>query len=296
MQQATRLKTKNTLRRSHNSRIREYYQATDWDYRNLWTGWKEMALHFGYFDREARTHRRAILRMNAVLADAARIESSDHVLDAGCGYGGSATWLALNKGCRVTGVTLVPRQATIGQVRANSLGVGGQTRLLLADYAALPFADHAFTAIWGLESLCHANNIANVLGELRRVLAPRGKVMIADCFLRESPRLSSAEMDYIQPWIQGMSTPTRLTLAEFRQALVEAGFDGIEYQDYTAQVGPSLRRLKHLSRMALPGARVMGRLGYFHAARVDNVSATLCMAKALELGLWRYGALTGHCP
>src|SRR6266566_6373244 len=35
-------------------------------------------------------------------------QTSDHVLDIGCGIGGPARWIAARYGCRVTGVDLTP--------------------------------------------------------------------------------------------------------------------------------------------------------------------------------------------
>ena len=63
----------------------------------------DLGLHCGFFDAQHRAHDEAILNMNRVLASAAGISQQDRVLDAGCGIGGSAIWLARKIGARVTG-------------------------------------------------------------------------------------------------------------------------------------------------------------------------------------------------
>src|SRR5262252_4148262 len=52
-------------------------------------------------------HTRGILATSE-LAEAARIDSSTHVLDLGCGIGGPARYLAATFGCQVTCIDLSP--------------------------------------------------------------------------------------------------------------------------------------------------------------------------------------------
>src|SRR3954454_606250 len=86
-----------------------YYAATTFGYHAVWTGRRDLALHFGY-QEPARplSHRASLLNMNAALAARAGIGPGDRVLDAGCGYGGSALWLAASIGCAVVGINVVP--------------------------------------------------------------------------------------------------------------------------------------------------------------------------------------------
>lgn len=91
---------------SKNQRVVEYYNATKFDY---WFGLGldfHNGLHFGYWDDGIKTQFQAIRNLNRVLALKAKIKSSDKVLDAGCGVGGSSVWLAQNYNCNVTGITI----------------------------------------------------------------------------------------------------------------------------------------------------------------------------------------------
>src|SRR4051812_6243503 len=100
--------------------VHDYYVATAFDYSALWTGKTDQAIHFGYWDADVKTHTASLLRMNEVLAQTARVQASDHVLDAGCGYGGSSVWLARTIGCQVTGIAIVPFQIDKAQRHARA--------------------------------------------------------------------------------------------------------------------------------------------------------------------------------
>ena len=88
--------------------IIDYYDKTEISYRLWWDLNHSMGMHFGYSDHKAKTFRESVLRFNEVLAEEAAIGEGDHVLDAGCGVGGSSIYLAENYGCNVVGATICP--------------------------------------------------------------------------------------------------------------------------------------------------------------------------------------------
>src|SRR6266704_4169796 len=98
------------------SRIRAYYDETWMDYRMLWLNPQNRAIHFGYWDEHTRSHTQSLFAMNRVLASHLGIHSGQRILDAGCGVGGSAIWLAKTYDVEVVGITPVESQI----VRANS--------------------------------------------------------------------------------------------------------------------------------------------------------------------------------
>jgi tocopherol O-methyltransferase len=76
-----------------------------------------LAMHYGFWDKETSNHAEALINMNRALATRAEVRPGDHVLDAGCGIGGSAIWLARDFGVRVVGITLVPSEVEHGWVK-----------------------------------------------------------------------------------------------------------------------------------------------------------------------------------
>ena len=85
-----------------NNLIAKHYDETLPYYKHLWSR-KSNAIHYGFWDKETKTVEEALLNENNFLAKVADIKSSDKVLDAGCGVGGSSVWIAKNIGARVIG-------------------------------------------------------------------------------------------------------------------------------------------------------------------------------------------------
>src|SRR5829696_937281 len=99
----------------HVRKLIAYFEDTKVDYRLWWATSTALAKHFGFYDEQTTTHAEALLNMNRELAGRAKLHSSDRVLDAGCGVGGSAIWLAREFGVRVVGVNLVPGEIDRGR-------------------------------------------------------------------------------------------------------------------------------------------------------------------------------------
>lgn len=274
----------------------DYYHATVLDYKLLWTGPRDLAMHFGYYECGTETHEESLLKMNEILARYAKIGPRDRVLDAGCGYGGSALWLVEKIGCSVVGVNVVPYQVAQAAAAAKKRGVAGRVRFERADYTALPFPDKSFDVIWGLESIVHAENKRNFIREAFRLLDNGGRILLSEYMLRESPPLSPEEKEKLWPWLEGWAMPGLLTPSEYQALLEEEGFSGTQVYDITRFVEPSLRRLGKMSRFSLPVAKWFRRLALFSKEHLDNVRASDLQFKALKEGLWRYTVVTASKP
>jgi cyclopropane-fatty-acyl-phospholipid synthase len=68
------------------------------------------------------------------LAEKARLEPADHVLEVGCGWGGFALFAAREYGCRVTGITVSERQHSLARARVAEAGLEGRVKIELQDY------------------------------------------------------------------------------------------------------------------------------------------------------------------
>ena len=62
------------------------------------------------------------------------LEPGQHILDIGCGWGGTALYLNRVAGVRVTGVTLSEQQLKVARERAVAAGVADQVKFELIDY------------------------------------------------------------------------------------------------------------------------------------------------------------------
>jgi cyclopropane fatty-acyl-phospholipid synthase-like methyltransferase len=81
----------------------------------------------GYFEAEESVQV-AQTQLMERLAKRAAVPAGSHVLDVGCGLGGSAFWLAEQFGCEVTGMTISPVQARMASKKSVTRGLSDRVR------------------------------------------------------------------------------------------------------------------------------------------------------------------------
>ena len=104
----------------------------------------------------------------------------ERILDVGCGLGGPARYLAERRGASVTGVDLLPFRVEIAQALTERVGLTGRVSFRVADATALPFGDAEFSQVWMLDASIHVRDKKKLFGELARVLAPGGLLVLHD--------------------------------------------------------------------------------------------------------------------
>ncbi len=100
------------------------------------------------------------------------VSAGERVLDLGCGTGDLAADLAA-AGAHVTGADVA--QAALARARGRHPALDLQ---LVPIDGPLPFADGAFDVVWSSEVIEHVADTARWLSEVRRVLVPRGRLLL----------------------------------------------------------------------------------------------------------------------
>lgn len=103
------------------------------------------------------------------------------ILEVGCGPGHLSARLARDHDLDIIGVDLDP--AMIDRARANAEALSGPGRrptFVVADAAALPFADGSFDLVVSTMSMHHWDDAVAGLAEIARVLGPQGRALIWD--------------------------------------------------------------------------------------------------------------------
>lgn len=268
--------------------IIDYYDSCDIDYKLYWNLNKSYAMHFGYWDEKVKNFPQSLERENEILAEKSKIKSSDIVLDAGCGVGGSSIFLAKRFDCKVIGITLSKKQAEQATRNAEQSGVTSNTEFLVMDFENITFPDKTFDVVWGIESVCHANNKKKFLEGINRILKPSGRLIIADGFAVKKDYKDS-EKDIMQKWLAGWAVNFLETKENFEKFLLDTKFLNISFLDITDHVMPSSKRLYKYS---LP-AMFFGKIAEFLKIRTKNQTGNIISAryqhKALLKNLWKYG-------
>jgi SAM-dependent methyltransferase len=160
----------------------------------------------------------------------AHVHAGESVLDLGCGDGWATGEIAALGACP-TGVEIA--QAAVRRARRRQPA----TTFELAPLdGPLPFGDGAFEVVWSSEVIEHVADTARWLSEARRVLTPRGRLLIT------TPNHSRLRL--LAAGIEACSPPLGDHLhlyssRSLREVLDEFGFGAIEIR---GAGGPPLAR------------------------------------------------------
>ena len=267
--------------------IVDYYNYCESDYARLWNLGSSMAMHAGFWDYKVRTLQEALERENQILSELAKITASDHVLDAGCGVGGSSIYLAKRCHCQVTGITLSSQQVERAKNFAASHGVSDQTEFKVMDFCHTDFPDNSFDVVWAIESVCHAENFSDFLKEAYRLLKPNGRIVIADGFLSDRP-LKSKEKAGLKRWLSGWKVGSLPSVSEFLLSLKTHRFADISFQDVTQKVMPSSKRLFYLSIPTIFLSKLGEYVNLRKKVQTDNLISAFYQHLTLKKGVWKY--------
>lgn len=276
------------------ARIRDYFERCWPDYRWIWGSHRHGGMHVG-LRGGGRGHDESVLHTNRVLADAADVEEGDVVLDAGCGVGGSALWLARHRRARVHGVTLVPSQAAFARKAVSAARLSHLVSFEVADYLETGWPDESFDVAWGLESVCYAPDKAAFLAEAFRLLRPGGRLVVADGFLTR-PTRDAAETRLVQAWCEGWAVPYVATIGDFLADAEAAGFEGVRAVDMTDATLASSRRMYAVGVIAYGPARLLELCGLGHPVRTGSVRAAVLQRRVRRIGLGMYALVTAVKP
>jgi len=117
-------------------------------------------------------------------ADQLAISSQSDVLEVGSGSGGPAVYMAVARGCRLTGVDINEHGVRNAAELAARHGVSDRVEFRAIDASQpLPFPAGRFDAVVSNDAMCHIRERATALGEWYRVLRPGGRALFTDAMV-----------------------------------------------------------------------------------------------------------------
>ncbi len=162
------------------------------------------------------------VRANALVVDELGMGDNDQVLEVGCGPGVALTLAAARaRHGHVSGVDPSPVMVAQATRRCSEPIQAGRADVSLAPAAALPFAAGTFSGAFSVNALPHWPSAEDGLAEVRRVLRPGAKVVVA---LRKQRQGGGAD-----PHAHGV---TEAEIAGLRALFGRLGFVNVASRDH----------------------------------------------------------------
>jgi SAM-dependent methyltransferase len=265
--------------------IAQYYDANTARFLSLGGSGEVAAIHRAIWAPGVATRAQAFGFLNQLVANALQgalpaDAATAHVLDLGCGVGGTATWVAQALGVQVTGVTISPAQVALAQQRAQTLGLQHSVHFALGSFAAMPPLPASHGA-YAIESFVHADDAAGFFAMAAQQLQPGARLVLCDDFL--NPPHSPAARAWVARFRRGWHLNTLLSEEDTCALAASAGLRLLAAHDLSAHLRGFhplvLWAVSTLTRIPLPWA-------YWH-----NLAGGTALQRCVKQGWTRYLAL-----
>jgi len=128
------------------------------------------------------------LKSTIELIELCNINKDSYVLDAGCGVGTTACYLAKKYGCRVIGIDILERMIKWSKQKAKKEGLEDRVEFRIANAQNLPFEDALFDVVIGEAVNAFVEDKQKAMREYVRVTKPGGFVGLHEAtWLKTSP-------------------------------------------------------------------------------------------------------------
>lgn len=170
-----------------------------------------------------------------------------HVLDVGCGVGGSAFYMARTFGCQVDGIDLARETIQTGRARATELGLAEHVTFLQGDCVTYDYPRRDYALVYSRDTFLHIVDKPRLFATLRGCLAPGGTLLFTDYIVGRTPPGPEFEA-YITRHGYALAT-----LDGYLALLTDAGFDVTRAEDLTARfIATNQAELARLPQANLP--------------------------------------------
>lgn len=205
--------------------------------------------HFGYWETDTYFMfplNGPLRRMEEKLYRLLDVPPGSQVLDAGCGVGHVALYMA-SHGLRVTAIDVMDHHLAKAKRNVSRSGeLGSLVSVQKMDYHHLEtLQTESFDGVYTMETLVHATDPLEVLKGFYRILRPGGHVAMHeyDHNYKSDEEIGKTLAKLMKEVSEYGAMPTwqRAKRGYYKQLLEEAGFVNVEEHDYSENVRPMLR-------------------------------------------------------
>lgn len=266
--------------------IRTHYDLSTLFYRLMWGP----HIHHGLWSAD-ESPRVAQLQLTERMAELAGINGGERVIDVGCGMGGSSIWLAKNRGCNVTGVTISAVQRTWAKTSAALSRANPRPHFLRADAEEVQFEPGSVDAVWSIECTEHLFDKPAFFKKAATWLKPGGRVAIC-AWLSGDDEQAAETQRLVYEVCEGFFCPSLGTQADYRKWLTDAGLEMRSTDIWTKRVLKTWEICR--DRVAASKVRWLAKiLGRDHVMFLDRFDAIL---EAYRTGAMEYGCFVAVKP
>ncbi len=165
-------------------------------------------------------------RASAHLINQLDIAPESHVLDVGCGIGGTARFTADRFRCRVSGLDLTPEYVETGNALCGWVGLNRRIDLHQGSALDMPFPPDSHDGGYMMHVGMNIAEKSDLFAEIHRVLKPGSLFGVYDVM-----RTGGGDLTYPLPWASDADFSFVETLEVYESALADAGFDVVNVRE-----------------------------------------------------------------
>jgi len=208
--------------------VADHYDDLDRWYMAIWGE----HVHHGLWLSGNESVDEATRNLSTRLAEAIKVQGGERLCDIGCGYGGTSRILAQDYGAEVTGVTLSRQQWEWAQEKTDA---ADNPRFLHLDFFENDFENGLFDGAFSIESSEHMPDKTAFFHEVSRILKPGGRFAVYAWLAKDEPYPWEVR-HLLEPICREGRLPGMGNVADYYQWLEGAGFEDVEFIDYSQNV------------------------------------------------------------
>lgn len=263
--------------------IRDHYDQLSSVYRTLWGE----HIHHGFWRKPDETAAAAQENLTRELARRAAVANGDHVLDVGCGLGGSSLLLAKEFGCYVEGISISPKQVLSAQQEAARRKLEGRAVFAVEDANELQLRESPYDVVWSIECTEHLFDKPRFISTCENLLRPGGRLAI--CAWLAGENLDRKQKDLVGDVCRGMLCPSLGSMNDYLAWMRGSGLEVISAHDVTANVARTWDLCRSLLNVPLVKPLLAAGSPRLHAF----ASSFTSIAEAYRTGAMAYGMIVG---